>query len=155
MIGIDQLEDGSLVVIDYKTGKVSPAQWFGDRPEDPQLPLYSLAVASDLTGVSFAVLRPGEYGFKGVTETDGVLPAVRSCNALAQSRHHDSWQDLLAEWKQTIELLADEFAEGQATVKPLKYPASCEYCPLTAVCRVGDVNHFPCQQVEGGADVCS
>jgi ATP-dependent helicase/nuclease subunit B len=39
---IDRLADGSLVVLDYKTGQVKPAAWFGERPEEPQLPLYGV-----------------------------------------------------------------------------------------------------------------
>jgi len=135
---VDQLDDGSFVVVDYKTGKVSPGQWFGERPEDPQLPLYSMAIEGDLSGVSFALLRVGEYGFKGVTSADGILPGVKSHSQLSQCKHHDDWQSLLNEWKTTIELLTHDFAKGHAEVDPLKYPASCTYCTLTAVCRVNE-----------------
>jgi probable DNA repair protein len=41
---IDRLEDGARVVLDYKTGAVRPSAWFGARPEEPQLPLYGVAV---------------------------------------------------------------------------------------------------------------
>ncbi len=43
---IDEMPDGSLAVIDYKTSASvpSPSSWLGDRPSDPQLPLYALAV---------------------------------------------------------------------------------------------------------------
>jgi len=151
---VDQLEDGSCVVVDYKTGIVSPGQWFGDRPEDPQLPLYSMVIKGDLSGVSFAVLRAGQYGFKGVTASDGVLPGVKSSDVLAQSKHHDSWQSLLKEWKETIESLADDFIKGHASVDPLKYPGSCTYCPLPVVCRVSEQKDLQAQKkVEGGSDV--
>ena len=35
---IDRLNDGSLLVIDYKTGNVSPNAWQLPRPDDVQLP---------------------------------------------------------------------------------------------------------------------
>ena len=38
---IDRLSDGSLLVIDYKSGNVSPKLWEMPRPEDVQLPLYA------------------------------------------------------------------------------------------------------------------
>jgi hypothetical protein len=38
---IDRLNDGSLLVIDYKTGDVSPKSWDLPRPDDVQLPLYA------------------------------------------------------------------------------------------------------------------
>ena len=41
---IDQLPDGRLLIIDYKTGKNNQIRyWFGDRLEEPQLPLYCIA----------------------------------------------------------------------------------------------------------------
>ena len=78
---IDQLEDGSHVVLDYKTGQVGPARWFGERPEDPQLPLYGVACrASDsdtaLAGVAFAQIRPDRAGFIGVVREAGILPGL-------------------------------------------------------------------------------
>jgi len=38
---IDRLIDGSLLVIDYKSGDVSPKSWELPRPDDVQLPLYA------------------------------------------------------------------------------------------------------------------
>ena len=38
---IDRLNDGSLLVIDYKSGDVSPNSWELPRPDDVQLPLYA------------------------------------------------------------------------------------------------------------------
>ncbi len=38
---IDRLNDGSLLVIDYKSGDVSPKSWDLPRPDDVQLPLYA------------------------------------------------------------------------------------------------------------------
>ncbi|MBT3707842.1 MAG: hypothetical protein HOG19_00270, partial [Gammaproteobacteria bacterium] len=42
---IDRLEDGSLALIDYKTGKCALNKWQGERLEEPQLPLYSVTFA--------------------------------------------------------------------------------------------------------------
>ncbi len=38
---IDRLNDDSLLVIDYKSGDVSPKSWDLPRPDDVQLPLYA------------------------------------------------------------------------------------------------------------------
>lgn len=38
---IDRLNDNSLLVIDYKSGEVSPKSWDPPRPDDVQLPLYA------------------------------------------------------------------------------------------------------------------
>ncbi len=39
---IDRLNDGSIMLIDYKTGLTHLKSWFGDRPQQPQLPLYAV-----------------------------------------------------------------------------------------------------------------
>ena len=58
---IDRLNDGSLLVIDYKTGDVSPKSWDLPRPDDVQLPLYAgfaLDREEELGGLVFAKVRP-------------------------------------------------------------------------------------------------
>jgi probable DNA repair protein len=47
---VDRLCDGTLLVIDYKTGDVSPRSWDLPRPEDLQLPLYAGYALSQGTG---------------------------------------------------------------------------------------------------------
>jgi probable DNA repair protein len=55
---VDELPDGRKLVIDYKSGDSKVRLWLGERPEDPQLPLYAqLLAAEQVEGVSFAVLR--------------------------------------------------------------------------------------------------
>src|SRR6185295_6851253 len=39
---IDRLQDGSHIILDYKTSMHSPKEWEGLRPEEPQLPLYAV-----------------------------------------------------------------------------------------------------------------
>jgi ATP-dependent helicase/nuclease subunit B len=58
---VDRVGDG-LFFVDYKTGAdVDPKQWSGPRPDDPQLPLYTLlAEADELKGVAFAKVRAGQ-----------------------------------------------------------------------------------------------
>ena len=50
---VDQLPDGSLIVIDYKTGKVALASWMDERPDEPQLPLYAVTAEGNITAVVF------------------------------------------------------------------------------------------------------
>ena len=65
---IDQVERGRLI-LDYKTGKVTTAMWEGERPEEPQLPLYgAYGQVEDLRGVLFAQIRAEEMHFVGRTK---------------------------------------------------------------------------------------
>ena len=133
---IDALADGRLVVIDYKTGVVKPAQWFGERPDEPQLPLYSMAVDGDIAGLLFAQVKAGDMAFNGVTDDDALAPGVKSYEKLSQTREADSWSDVLNDWRATMERLGEAFRNGEASVDPKQYPGSCQYCELKPLCRI-------------------
>ena len=138
---IDQLNDGRRLVMDYKTSKVSPAQWFGERPDEPQLPLYSMAVDGELAGVLFAQVKAGDMAFKGALEEDALVPGLKSYRkSLRRFSEAPSWQALLEDWKSTIEGLGEAFRRGEAAVDPKRYPATCTYCHLTPLCRINELN---------------
>ena len=54
---VDRVVSGEEIIIDYKTGKVAPRKWFGDRPEEPQLPLYAISVHNTPAAVAFGIIR--------------------------------------------------------------------------------------------------
>ena len=137
---IDELTDGRRVVIDYKTGEVKPAQWFGDRPDEPQLPLYSMAVSGDIAGVLFAQVKAGGMAFNGVTADEGLAPGVKSFETLSQTREANSWSNVLRDWRATMEKLGAGFRNGEASVDPKKYPVTCTYCELKPLCRINELN---------------
>ncbi len=132
---VDELPDGARAVIDYKTGRPKPSQWSGARPDEPQLPLYSLAHAP-VSAVLFARLRRGEMGFVGVAREDGLIPGLRAFEATRDAADYGSWDGLHRAWRDTLEALGQSFRSGDATVDP-KYPRkTCEHCGLTPLCRV-------------------
>jgi probable DNA repair protein len=133
---IDELADGRKVLIDYKTGEVSPGHWFSDRPDEPQLPLYSMAVEGDVAGVVFAQVKAGGMRFNGVVEEEGLVLDVKSYERLMQTREAISWADVLSDWRATMESLGEAFRKGEASVDPKKYPGTCTYCELTPLCRI-------------------
>jgi hypothetical protein len=52
-------------------------------------------------------------------------------------------EDVVEEWRSTLLNLAESFVRGEAQVDPHVYPKSCQYCPLTGVCRVGECRGTP------------
>jgi ATP-dependent helicase/nuclease subunit B len=136
---IDELADGRQVVIDYKTGEVKPSQWFGERPDEPQLPLYSMAVGGNIAGVLFAQVKAGSMAFNGVAEDEGLVPGVKSYERLAQTREANSWSDVLRDWRATMERLGETFRNGEALVDPKQYPVTCIYCELKPLCRINEL----------------
>lgn len=130
---VDQLENGEWVIIDYKTGKPKLKHWFGERPEEPQLPLYGLVHKKAVTSVLFAQVRRGEMKYLGVAKEDGIAPGVPAFTGDTSSA--SPWEELLAQWQQVLSALAEEVRAGYAAVAP-KDERSCDYCALPGLCRI-------------------
>ena len=135
---VDRLNDGSLLVIDYKSGNVSPKSWDLPRPDDVQLPLYAefaLDKEEQLNGLVFARIRPGDMCFTGkVASATATLDSTLTGNSgLVKSPLTPSQR---SEWKEALEQLARDFIAGRADVDPRDYPTTCERCGLYTLCRV-------------------
>ena len=100
---LDTVEDETLV-IDYKTGSVKSDVWLGDRPEDPQLPLYILASNPQPQGCAFASLKGNEQKFIGISNNH-IIKGIKVA---------DNWDLQLQDWQQSIDNLAQEFIQGKA-----------------------------------------
>ena len=127
-------EDGNPkgdILLDYKTGDAKPAHWQGDRPDDPQLPLYAaISDPGTLAAVGFISLRPGKaMGLTGYADEDEVLLKRATFDA-------NSLEDQIELWRNVLITLADSFAAGDATVGPKIYPTTCKYCAQRILCRV-------------------
>jgi len=146
---VDRLADGSYAVIDYKTGGNAQARaWLDERPQLPQLPLYVEAVGpSRVSAVVFGRVRAGETGFVGLASDASVFPGCKAPPA----KDYASWDALLAEWHRRLEVLAGEFAAGDARLAP--DPArACRYCHLPSLCRIGDARLADDDEVESAGD---
>jgi ATP-dependent helicase/nuclease subunit B len=135
---IDRLNDGSVLVVDYKSGDVSPKSWDLPRPDDVQLPLYAgfaLDEDQELGGLVFAKLRPGDLTFAGCVGDPSatLIPGLKNHTALA--RNALTAEQLIA-WQEAIEQLAKDFLNGRAEVDPREYPGTCERCGLQTLCRI-------------------
>ena len=125
---IDELRGGGHALIDYKTGaQVSRKAWLGERPDEPQLPLYMLNAKEDVTAVAFAQLKTGEMRFRGFSKEKGLLPKVDQA---------ESWKGLVAGWKKETDKLGNDFAAGEAQVDPKHGLDTCRLCHLQTLCRV-------------------
>jgi probable DNA repair protein len=132
---VDRLADGTLLVLDYKTGAVSVADWFGQRPDDPQLPLYVCLLGGQVKALAFVSLKKGAVGYAGISAVDGVADGVRAV-ADRRFREHDDWNALVAHWISVTEDLADGYARGDAVVDPKRGEQTCRYCDIRPLCRV-------------------
>jgi ATP-dependent helicase/nuclease subunit B len=141
---IDELPDGKLLVIDYKTGQVKPKSWELPRPDDVQLPVYATyAVDRDaLGGLVFAKVRRGEeLEFAGhVSDARAnLIPTLRGASSLVKNELDANTID---DWRVYIEKLARAFLSGHAEVDPREYPSTCERCELQTLCRIQEHRVF-------------
>jgi len=116
---IDALVDGRLAVIDYKSGggNIDPkSDWMRARPVSLQLPFYASVLAEHSSQVGALVLarlharevqvkglEDGDYGFEGAAALDD-WPAFKG----------RAWEEVMTQWRQTIEQLAQEYVDGVA-----------------------------------------
>ncbi len=150
---LDRLSDQSVLVIDYKSGAVSPKSWELPRPEDVQLPLYAgFALTGDqnLGGLVFASLKPGKLLFAGhVGDASAtLLPGLTKRSSLVSAPFS---AEMLLDWKDCIEQLAKDFLAGHAEVAPRDYPKTCERCGLQTLCRIQENRIAPSPE-DGSGD---
>jgi len=136
---VDKLNDDSLLVIDYKSGNVSPSSWDLPRPADVQLPLYAgFAIDREkeaLGGLVFAKLRSGNRELAGrlFDPTATLFAGLKGTSPLMK---HKLELEQLIGWRECIEQLARDFLDGRAEVDPREYPKTCEHCGLESLCRI-------------------
>ena len=127
---VDRLADGARVLIDYKTGKASP-DWRGERPDNPQLPIYALLHPEALAAVAYGHVNAAESRF--VAETDR-REVFRRGGGTSSLEGEGSLAALIQVWSGRIESLAADFAAGRAAVAPTL--RACKTCRLHGLCRV-------------------
>ncbi len=138
---VDRLADGTRVLIDYKSGLANARNWLGERPDDPQLPLYWRTSDTQVSALAFARLKRGKtFGFDGFSAAESDIPnvgPVESRRGMAEAGLA-SWRDLERQWTQSIDALADQFQHGIAAVDPKHGGQTCQQCDLQTVCRVAE-----------------
>jgi probable DNA repair protein len=131
--------DGTLVVIDYKTGAVRGAPWRGARMDAPQLPLYAVLHPRHPAGIAIAEAGAAHAAYFGVgsdaVRIDGVVPAEEF--RLTEDREGGfGWRQVKEHWWAWLERLALDHAAGKADVDPKLAGQTCRRCHLAALCRV-------------------
>jgi ATP-dependent helicase/nuclease subunit B len=139
--GVLSIEDGERkvtgsVLVDYKTGgSASPKQWGVPRPEEPQLPLYTLLFEpGEVKGITFAKLIAGEdMRWYGMQSEIGILPSGRARDRI------DDLSLRIEEWRDELVQLASHFAEGHTGVSPKDPIQTCQFCAQRILCRVNEI----------------
>jgi len=125
---IDQVAEQQKIIIDYKTSKnPNINNWFGERPDEPQLPLYCLISDDKISAIAYAKIHSDNSQIIGISENNLKIKGIDS---------RDDWPQQLTQWKNTLDKLIDDFSNGIAKVDPKNGALTCNTCKLKPLCRI-------------------
>lgn len=137
---IDTLDDGRLVLLDYKTGqKPDFRNWAEARLREPQLPVYAALCLTegDVAAVCFGMVRAEEHGFAGIAAEAELLHGVSGLDdkkgrGIFSLELFPHWPALIEHWKRCTENIVRELKAGEAAARfeDEKLLAYCEVLPL-------------------------
>jgi RecB family exonuclease len=133
---LDALDGGGRAILDYKSGRRTTADWYGDRPSHPQLLAYLAAIGEDVVAMATVNVTAREVRFDGIANSSQLLPKVRGVEPPAGDFSGDAWELRRREWLARVERLASLFLSGRADVDPKL--GACDYCHAVSVCRISD-----------------
>lgn len=154
---IDQLEDGRLVVIDYKTSSVLDYKnWAEVRITEPQLPIYAAFILKDqdVAAVCFGRVRATESGFVGIVAAPDLVQGLEVFDnekrRTFEAERFESWQAIFTHWHASITAVAQSIKAGHAQVQ-VEDERDLAYCDVLPLLRLPErqlqFEHW--QQTEG------
>ncbi len=126
---LDRLDDGRLIILDYKSGAPQSFRPLDERPRQPQLLAYAVLTRAAVAAVAAVHLGARDVRWRGAAAEPSLLPALGRPRAPTAA-----WPELLVHWRRVVERLAGDYALGAAAVDPL--PGACLSCQLPSFCRV-------------------
>ena len=134
---VHRLEDGGLVLVDYKTGQLPVMKsWGEDRITEPQLPIYALFFADDdeqVAGIQFGKIKMADYDFVGLLNAQFIEEIEK--RKPEWIREFADWAALKQHWKIAIENIVKEIQSGEAAVV-FKHINDLTYCDVLPLLRV-------------------
>jgi ATP-dependent helicase/nuclease subunit B len=133
---VDALEAGGRAILDYKSGRRTTADWYGERPSHPQLLAYLAALGADIVAMGTVNVTAREVRFDGIATVPELLPKLKGVEGPFGTASDEAWPIRRKEWMSRVENLAAAFLAGRAIVDPK--PGACDYCHVASVCRIAD-----------------
>ncbi len=124
---LDTVEHHQKWVIDYKTTLPQKSPWQEDRPTEPQILLYAL-LHEQINTILFVELKKGRIACKGLSEENTNIQGVKPI------QDKESWSALRSQWRQQLEIIAQEFQSGVCAPQPI-HQSVCEQCDFSDLCR--------------------
>ncbi len=140
---VDTLDDGRLLVIDYKTGnQLDYKNWAQNTITEPQLPIYAAFVLQDeedseVAAVCYAKVRSADQAFIGIAASDDVVQGAtifdsNSGRKVFGEADFPNWQSILTHWKTRVTETVIRLKAGDAGVvfENENQLAFCDVIPL-------------------------
>ncbi|MBS0366621.1 MAG: PD-(D/E)XK nuclease family protein [Proteobacteria bacterium] len=134
---IDRLDDGGLVVLDYKTGQGRSPDWLSPRPKYPQLLAYAVALGEQVAALAVVSINSRKAGFNGTARTAGLLPQVEAAPPAPEGAAA-GWLHSQRQWRETVAALIRDFLAGGAAVDPVDTEV-CQWCHIQPLCRIAEL----------------
>ncbi|MEK9777451.1 MAG: PD-(D/E)XK nuclease family protein [Methylophilaceae bacterium] len=132
---IDQLEDDTKIIIDYKTGAIpSRSELFNDRLTFLQLPIYGgYTQEQNIKGVMVAHLNIHKNSFYGVT--DDAVKISPDFKGVINTPSISNWKDLIKQWRHLLETISLSYQRGDCQVTFYK-EHDLNFCPVLPIMRL-------------------
>ncbi len=112
---VDRHGDG-VVVLDYKTGAVSPPAWDDPRPTETQLPLYAVLMRADerpAVGIGLLSVRGGDMQQRVWSGEPDLKGRGFTVLTPGQKTGPASWDEALDAWQERLTSLLGAFRAGE------------------------------------------
>jgi len=119
---IDRLDDGGLVIFDYKTGTRRRLLDRHGDPRDMQLVVYALGVQEPVAGLGLFNVDSRSIDIDGTGRS--FTPDL-------------NWDDILAQWKSAVVLTANDLQHGDVRINAQQNKQSAR--PLSLLSRIGEL----------------
>jgi probable DNA repair protein len=136
---VDEIADGQMVVIDYKTGASVPQpqkDWLPSVRSDLQLLAYASVLKAQTRlpdALVWAHLHPSKSSMHGVAEESVELPGVKSWSQVKGAALE--WSEQTDAWDRQIAGLAMDFAQGH-NHNQFWRPSDATYCSIKPLLKL-------------------
>ncbi|MFY7698099.1 MAG: PD-(D/E)XK nuclease family protein [Legionella sp.] len=129
-VRVDRIDrvGGSSWIIDYKSSLPTPLPWLQERPEEPQLLLYSL-LDDNIHALIFLQLKNGRVASKGISKDKEELEGIAALPS------EEEWSNQQRTWSLQLEQLSNELVLGHCPPTPNR-TTICQKCEFIPLCRI-------------------
>jgi len=122
---LDRLDNGDLLLIDYKSSLPTPLPWRSSQPLHPQILMYALA-QQEIKGLMFAAPSSNDCQSSGVSADELEIKGIKPSK--------EPWESLQQQWLQHFQAQIIKLKAGDYQPNPAQ-ASTCKRCQYQDICR--------------------